>query len=196
MRIRGHARLESQPLLPGAQLPYCRRAREILDSLRLSPPTVAPGLTPGALRFVSLALHVLRKRAKAPQERFSEEVSDSTPTRKRVCSTASLRFPADTQKTRSTQQAWINSRNQTTIASGSKHRQHVFLHPIGMELERKQWATGMREKLDEILRKIRSGFRLRAPASLTPARRLNLLIPALASTLQVFQLHSMSSQRF
>jgi len=35
------------------------RAREILDSLRLSLPTVAPGQTPGALRFVSLVLHIL-----------------------------------------------------------------------------------------------------------------------------------------
>jgi hypothetical protein len=33
--------------------------REILDSLlRLTLPTVAPGQTPGALRFVSLALHI------------------------------------------------------------------------------------------------------------------------------------------
>ena len=34
---------------------------------------------------------------------------------------------------------------------------------------------------------LRSGFRLRAPAALTPARRLDLLIPPPASTLQVFQ---------
>ena len=39
----------------------------------------------------------------------------------------------------------------------------------------------------EILRKERSGSRLRAPASLTHARRLDLLIPPPASTLQVFQ---------
>jgi hypothetical protein len=38
----------------------------------------------------------------------------------------------------------------------------------------------------EMLRKERSGFRLRAPASLTPAKRLNLPIPASASTLPVF----------
>jgi hypothetical protein len=41
--------------------------------LRLSPPTVAPGQTAGALRFVSLALHILPQSWKAPQERFSEE---------------------------------------------------------------------------------------------------------------------------
>jgi hypothetical protein len=38
------------------------RAREILDSLRLSLPTVAPGQFPGALRFVSLALHILPQK--------------------------------------------------------------------------------------------------------------------------------------
>jgi hypothetical protein len=33
------------------------------------------------------------------------------------------------QKTGSTQQAWMYSRNQTTIARARKHRQPVFLHP-------------------------------------------------------------------
>ncbi len=33
------------------------------------------------------------------------------------------------RKTRGTQQAWMYSRNQTTIASACKHRQPVFLHP-------------------------------------------------------------------
>jgi len=41
------------------KLASANRAREILDSLRLSLPTVAPGQTPGALRFVSLVLHIL-----------------------------------------------------------------------------------------------------------------------------------------
>ena len=41
--------------------------------LRLTLPTVAPGQTPGALRFVSLALHILSQGRKAPQVRFSEE---------------------------------------------------------------------------------------------------------------------------
>jgi hypothetical protein len=45
---------------------------------------VAPGQTPGALRFVSLALHILHKRVEAPQERFSEEVSGKYCDRKRV----------------------------------------------------------------------------------------------------------------
>jgi hypothetical protein len=37
-------------------------AREILDSLRLTLPTVAPGQNPEALRFVSLALHILPQK--------------------------------------------------------------------------------------------------------------------------------------
>ena len=32
-------------------------------------------------------------------------------------------------ETHSTQQAWMYSRNQTTIASACKHRQPMFLHP-------------------------------------------------------------------
>ena len=54
-------------------------AREILDSLRLSLPTVVPGQTPGALRFVSLALHVLpqkggRHRRNVSARKVSEPV--------------------------------------------------------------------------------------------------------------------------
>jgi hypothetical protein len=121
----------SRPLLPSAQIPYRHRAREILDSLRLSLPTVAPGQTPGALRFVSPALHILRIRAKGTAGSVSaRKVSDSTnnpETRLLYSITAiSRRQP---RKAGSTQQAWINSRNQTTIATRSKHRQHVFLHP-------------------------------------------------------------------
>jgi hypothetical protein len=37
-------------------------------------------------------------------------------------------FAHNAAKSRSRHQAWMNSRNQTTIASGLKHRQHVFLH--------------------------------------------------------------------
>src|SRR5580698_10055897 len=47
------------------------RAREILDSLRLSPPTVAPGQTPGALRFVSLALHILPQKGRRHRRNVS-----------------------------------------------------------------------------------------------------------------------------
>jgi len=41
----------------------------------------------------------------------------------------SATFCTRPQKSRGIQQAWMNSRNQTTIASRSKHRQLVFLHP-------------------------------------------------------------------
>jgi hypothetical protein len=70
-RIRGHGRLMfSKTCLTNKANHYfsphksasANRAREILDSLRLSPPTVAPGQTPGALRFVSLALHILPQK--------------------------------------------------------------------------------------------------------------------------------------
>ena len=133
--------VSKRPLLPGAQLHYCHRAREILDSLRLSLPTVAPGQTPGALRFVSPALHILRIRAKGTAGAFQRgKFPNSTSTRKRVCSysiTAISR--AQPRNTGSTQQAWMNSRNQSTIATRSKHRQHVFLHPMVMDSERKLW---------------------------------------------------------
>jgi hypothetical protein len=51
-RIRGHGRLLANHYFSP------QKAGEILDSLRLSLPTVAPGQTPGALRFVSLVLHI------------------------------------------------------------------------------------------------------------------------------------------
>ena len=94
-------------------------AREILDSLRLTPPTVAPGQTPGALRFVSLALHILphkgrrRRRNVSARKVFRPELHLKTRSQKLHC-----RLPAQTaQKNHSTQQARMNSRNQTTIAT-------------------------------------------------------------------------------
>ena len=68
---------------------------------------------------------------KAAQERFSEEKFPNryyhSETR---FSKAPLQVRAHTRtNSRSTQQAWIYSRNQTTIASACKHRQPVFLHP-------------------------------------------------------------------
>ena len=59
----------------------------------------------------------------------------------------------------STQQAWMNSRNQTTIARRSKHRQPVLLHPT-----------------DGISSGLYQG-----------ARSRRLPIPASTSTLQVFR---------
>src|SRR5271165_7365509 len=43
------------------------------------------------------------------------------------------------RRTHGLQQAWINSRNQTTIATSPKHRQPMFLHPTANEEKR---ATG------------------------------------------------------
>jgi hypothetical protein len=98
---------------------------------------------------------------KAPQERFSEEsfrTRTSSGNEFLKSSAASLRQHGS--KTHSTQQAWMYSRNQTTIASARKHRQPVFLHPthrtIGIRLARARIAQ-------------------------------RLLIPLPASTLQVFQ---------
>ncbi len=51
----------SQPLLLVSYRAVTRMRVLTRDSgfpLRLTPPTVAPGQTPGALRFVSLALHI------------------------------------------------------------------------------------------------------------------------------------------
>jgi hypothetical protein len=51
-----------QPLLLTAQVRFHEAMLErfwIPLELRLALPTVAPGQTPGALRFVSLALHIL-----------------------------------------------------------------------------------------------------------------------------------------
>jgi len=94
-------------------------------------------------------------------------------------------------KTSSTQQAWMNSRNQTTIASRSKHRQPLILHPTMTGLERQPVGFAATVQKPGILRKERSGSRQEAPArkgrALAPPERLDLLIPLPASTLQVFQ---------
>jgi hypothetical protein len=52
-------------------------------------------------------------------------------------STASLRLQDTLAKTRSVQQAWMNSRNLLNIASAGKHRQPMFLHPTVSERERR-----------------------------------------------------------
>jgi len=112
-------------------------AREILDSLRLSLPTVAPGQTPGALRFVSLALHILpqkggRHRRNVSARKVSEPVlhfSAHHPETHFSIAPLQAHCAQLRSKPHSTLQAWMYSRNQTTIASCCKHRQPVFLHP-------------------------------------------------------------------
>lgn len=98
---------------------------------RLSLPTVAPGPFAGALRFVSLALHILpHKGERRRRNVLARKVSDHFSTRKRISLQLNCRLPrTPPQKTRSTQQAWMNSRNLTTITTAQKHRQLVFLHP-------------------------------------------------------------------
>jgi hypothetical protein len=50
------------------------------------------------------------------------------------------------RRTHGLQQAWINSRNQTTIATQAKHRQLMFLHPTENEARS---GEGMRRQLAE-----------------------------------------------
>ena len=112
--------------------PYPRADERFWIPLRLTLPTVAPGQTPGALRFVSLALHILSQGRKAPQARFSEECfRPYSDPETRLSKARPLLFTVCTTPTKSCgiQQAWMNSRNQTTIATRSKHRQPVVLHP-------------------------------------------------------------------
>ena len=98
---------------------------------RLSLPTVAPGPFAGALRFVSLALHILPHKGERRRRNVSaRKVSEPDAESETHFSTAQLPSPrTPPQKTSSTQQAWMNSRNLTTIATAQKHRQLVFLHP-------------------------------------------------------------------
>src|SRR5262249_52065111 len=100
--------------------------------VRLTLPTVVFGQTSGALRFVSLALHVLSQGRKAPQVRFSEECFRTSLPFGNPVSLKLDRYSLHTrpQKSRGTLQAWMNSRNESNITSRSKHRQLVLLHPI------------------------------------------------------------------
>src|SRR3974390_3461842 len=124
---------QGQPLLLTAQIRSCKPAPErFWIPLRLSLPTVAPGQFPGALRFVSLALHILPQWAEGTAGTFQRGKFPNTHCRrKRVSLKLNCKFATRNiaQKTHSTQQAWMYSRNQTTIASACKHRQPVFLHP-------------------------------------------------------------------
>ena len=69
---------------------------------------------------------------KAAQERFSEEsfrLSMSLLHRKRISQKLYHKFPHNSAETHGTHQAWIDSRNLTTITTEWKHRQPIFLHP-------------------------------------------------------------------
>jgi hypothetical protein len=120
--------------------------REILRSqLRFMLPTVAPGKNSGVLRIASSVLHILPQTTFAPdsgapaalvigqkaaQERFSEESFQRLLFhRKRISQKLCRKSPHTSAGTHGTQQAWINSRNLSNIATEWKHRQPIFLHP-------------------------------------------------------------------
>jgi hypothetical protein len=97
-------------------------------------------------------------------------------------------FAHNAAKSRSRHQAWMNSRNQTTIASGPKHRQHVFLHQkdgvgarsgchsrVPLAVCRSFAAKGAAQD-----------FGQEAPAQKDARSRLHLPILVTASKLQVF----------
>jgi hypothetical protein len=98
-----------------------------------------PAKTPGVLRIASSVLHILPQTAgtsnsaapdargrKAAQEHFSEESFQTKTQFGNAFSKAQPEFCAVLRKTHGLQQAWINSRNQTTIATRAKHRQPMF----------------------------------------------------------------------
>ena len=97
--------------------------------IRLSLPTVAPGPIPGALRFVSLALHILPHSVEGAAGAFQR---GKFPNRDRIGNAlkSSLQVSRTAHsKTHSTLQAWMNSRNQINITTAGAHRQPVFSHP-------------------------------------------------------------------
>jgi hypothetical protein len=95
----------------------------------------------------------------AAQERFSEEsfriftlLLLTTPTSPEThFSKASPQVPAQLRGTHGTQQAWINSRNLTTIATDWKHRQPIFLHPTDETgaIRPSQFRNGSQSQLAE-----------------------------------------------
>jgi len=72
---------------------------------------------------------------KAAQERFSEESFRPLNAftlllhRKRISQKLYHKLPTQLCGTHGTHQAWIDSRNLTTITTEWKHRQPIFLHP-------------------------------------------------------------------
>jgi len=141
--------------------------------LKTFAPTVAPAKLRGT-RFVSLALHILTK-LEAPQERFSEENFEQHFIRNAFLNRSTASSLPYGRKARSTQQAWMNSRNQTTIAS-AQTSSTVFLHP-------NQRTLGNRHVGSES-----------QPTRLDPHA---LADSAPASTLQVFQfIHTRSAIQY
>jgi hypothetical protein len=121
--------------------------REIFKSRsRFMLPTVAPGQIAGALRIASSVLHILsqtasrldycrdsspRDRAKGSAGTFQRGSFRLTMPlhRKRISQKLYRKFPHNSAETHGPHQAWIDSRNLTTITTEWKHRQPIFLHP-------------------------------------------------------------------
>ena len=94
-------------------------AAEILDSWSdLRRRRWRPAKTPGALRFVSLALHILSHKGERRRRNVSARKSPNHRSiRRRVSQKLTCKSPAHTapQKTHKIQQAWMNSRNPFNI---------------------------------------------------------------------------------
>jgi hypothetical protein len=179
-----------KPIGPPCFSPHTNHGERFLGTKpRFMLPTVAPGQTTGVLRIASSVLHILPQTAsrpnsvaiaalvigrKAAQERFSEENFrlDSFYTPETHFSTALPQASARLRGTHGTQQAWMNSRNSTTIATGAKHRQPIFLHPTV--------ETGA------IRARASAWFKKCAQLAFNSLREPCLLNPSPASTLKVF----------
>jgi len=125
--------------------------------------------------------------------------------RKRISQKLYRKFPHTFTGTHGTQQAWINSRNLTNIATEWKHRQPMFLHPtVGTGVirpSRSMSTLDCRPELEVLARGSLVSRRIgasrasdnRAFGSLpyTKARHASLLNPSPFSTLKVF--HSSKS---
>jgi hypothetical protein len=136
--------------------------RGILDSrLDLNCRRWHPAKTPGVLRIASPVLHILsRTKSRLIQARQQPEgerqrrnisarkVSELTPTSETHFSKAQPQVHAILRGTHGLQQAWMNSRNQTTIATLPKHRQLMFLHPTANGQPRNR-VEGKRRRLAE-----------------------------------------------
>jgi hypothetical protein len=106
-----------------------------------------PAKTPGVLRIASSVLHILPQTTVTPDFRHSSSPRDrakgsagtfqrgkfpalNAPTSpERHFSKALPQVPTKLCGTHGTHQAWIDSRNPTTITTQWKHRQPIFLHP-------------------------------------------------------------------
>ena len=122
--------------------PHNRGERFLVPNLGFRCRRWHPAKTPGVLRIASSVLHILSQTNVAPYRRStSPRAKGSAGTFQRGSlrlhllelnlpetrfSKALSQVRAQTERTHGVQQARMNSRNQTTIASDCKHRQPVF----------------------------------------------------------------------